>query len=62
MHSFQQWSNIFESNTCIHSEKALLEQCKSKHVSISTPDKGPVLLKGHISGEKGVASQEGFTL
>ena len=30
------------------------------HVLISTPDERPPLLKGHISGTKGVASQEGF--
>ena len=30
------------------------------NVLISTPDKRPPLLKGHISGAKGVASQEGF--
>ena len=30
------------------------------NVLISTPDERPPLLKGHFSGEKGVASQEGF--
>ena len=30
------------------------------NVLISTPDDRPPLLKGHISGKKGVASQEGF--
>ena len=30
------------------------------NVLISTPDERPPLLKGHISGAKGVASQEGF--
>ena len=30
------------------------------NVLISTPDEWPLLLKGHISGAKGVASQEGF--
>ena len=29
-------------------------------VLISTPDERPPLLKGHISGAKRVASQEGF--
>ena len=32
----------------------------SKNVLISSPDKRPPLLKGHISGPKGVAKQEGF--
>ena len=30
------------------------------NVLISTPDERPPLLKGHFSGAKGVASQEGF--
>ena len=30
------------------------------NVLISTPDKRPLLLKGHFSGAKGVVSQEGF--
>ena len=30
------------------------------NVLISTPDERPSLLKGHLSGAKGVASQEGF--
>ena len=30
------------------------------NVLISTPDERPPLLKGHISGAKGVTSQEGF--
>ena len=30
------------------------------NVLIATPDERPPLLKGHISGAKGVASQEGF--
>ena len=30
------------------------------NVLISIPDKRPSLLKGHISGARGVASQEGF--
>ena len=30
------------------------------NVLISTPDERPPLLKGHFSGVKGVASQEGF--
>ena len=30
------------------------------NVLISTPDERPSLLKGHISGTKGVASQEGL--
>ena len=30
------------------------------NVLISTPDERPPLLKGHLPGAKGVASQEGF--
>ena len=30
------------------------------NVSISTPNERPPLLKGQLSGAKGVASQEGF--
>ena len=30
------------------------------HVLISTPDERPPILKGHFSGAKEVASQEGF--
>ena len=30
------------------------------NVLISTPDERPPLLKGHFSGDKGEASQEGF--
>ena len=30
------------------------------NVLISTPDERPPLLKGHFSGAKGMASQEGF--
>ena len=30
------------------------------NVLISTPDKMPPFLKGHLSGPKGVASQKGF--
>ena len=32
----------------------------NRKVLISTPDERPPLLKGHFSGAKGVASQEGF--
>ena len=30
------------------------------NILISTPDKGPPLLKGHFSNAKGLTSQEGF--
>ena len=32
------------------------------NIPITTPDEGPTLLKGHISGANLIASQEGFQL
>ena len=52
-----QWNRLLEANL---SGKATT-QCKSNtNALISTPEKRPPLLKGHISAAKGVASQEEF--
>ena len=41
-------------------ERALDNVNLNIYVLIYTPDERPSLLKGHFSGAKGVASQEGF--
>ena len=43
-------------------EKPLVNVNLNKNVVISNPDERPPLLKGHISGAKGLASQKDSTI